>query len=123
VPGLIISSPARRALQTALVMADTFSIPQNEIIQVSFIYSGFSFDQLIEKIEEFAVGEDSLMIVGHNPDIALMATQFAGDNLFNYPTAATSVISFAVSDWHEIEPGKGRTELFVSPKDLKKNKG
>jgi phosphohistidine phosphatase len=119
-PGLIISSPARRALQTAQIMAGAFSLPESEIIEASFIYDGFSIERLIKKIEELAVGEDSLMVVGHNPDIALMAIQFAGDNLFNYPTAATSVISFSVSDWHEIGRGKGKTELFITPKDLKK---
>ncbi len=122
VPDVIISSPAHRALQTARIMAGSFSIPESEIKEVPFIYNGFSLEELAKEIATIAGDKDSVMVVGHNPDIALMSIQFAGDNFFNFPTSATAVIGFTVSEWSQIKAGTGRTEMFVFPKELKGKK-
>jgi phosphohistidine phosphatase len=122
VPDIVISSPARRALQTARIMAGSFSIPEADVREVPFIYDGFALDELVSKIAELSGDKDSVMVVGHNPDIALMAIQFAGDNFFHFPTSATAVIGFSVSEWSQIKAGAGRTEMFVYPKELKGKK-
>lgn len=122
VPEVIISSPAIRAIQTARIMAGAFSIPESEIIDAPFIYEGFSVDRFISGIAQMAGKYDSVMVVGHNPDIALMAIQLAGDNFFNYPTSATASIVFTVTEWDQIKPGSGRTEMFVFPRELKEKK-
>jgi phosphohistidine phosphatase len=122
VPEIIISSPASRALQTARIMAGAFSIPESEIKEVPFIYEGASVDELIATISELAGDKDSVMVVGHNPDIALMAIQFSGDNFFYFPTSATAIIGFSASEWSQIKSGQGRTELFVFPRELKGKK-
>lgn len=122
VPDLIISSPARRTLQTAQIMAGAFSIPESEITAVSFIYDGFSLDELVNEISSLASDKETVMVIGHNPDIALMAIQLSGDNFFHFPTSATAVIGFTVSEWSQIKAGAGRTEMFVYPKELKGKK-
>ncbi|MBZ4676007.1 MAG: phosphoglycerate mutase [Anaerophaga sp.] len=122
VPEVIISSPAVRAIQTARIMAGAFSIPESKIIEAPFIYEGFSVDRFISGIAGMAGKYDSVMVVGHNPDIALMAIQLAGDNFFNYPTSATVSIVFTVTEWDQIKPGSGRTEMFVYPRELKDKK-
>lgn len=122
VPEVIISSPARRTMQTARIMAGSFSIPESEIKEVPFIYDGFSLEELVREIASLAGDKDSVMVVGHNPDIALMAIQFAGENFFNFPTSATAVIDFSVSEWSQLKAGTGRADMFVYPKELKGKK-
>lgn len=119
VPGLIISSPARRALQTARIMAGAFSIPEDSIVKASFIYDGFTIDEFVANISELAGEEDSVMVVGHNPDIALMAIQLSDDDFFHFPTTAAAILTFPASSWSDIKPKQGQTELFVFPKELK----
>jgi phosphohistidine phosphatase len=51
-----------------------------------------------------------------------MAIQFAGENFFNFPTSATAVIDFSVSEWSQIKAGTGRADMFVYPKELKGKK-
>lgn len=123
VPDLIISSPAQRALQTARIMAGAFSIPESGIIEAPFIYEGFTIDEFTAQIARLAGNKDSVMVVGHNPEIALMAIQYTEDNYFNFPTTATAVINFSVSQWSDIKPRQGRTETFLYPKELKGKKG
>ncbi len=122
VPDLIISSPARRTLQTARIMSGAFSIPESDIKEVPFIYDGFSLEELVNEVSSLASDKETVMVVGHNPDIALLAIQFAGDNFFRFPTSATAVIAFSVSEWSELKAGIGRTEMFVYPKELKGKK-
>ena len=123
VPQAIISSPAIRAMQTARIMAGSFSIPENDIHQVPGIYDGVAFEELIRHVNQNALDDETVMVVGHNPDIASMAMRFGGDNFFHFPTAAVAAIIFPVNRWEDITPGSGRTELFVYPKELKDSKG
>jgi phosphohistidine phosphatase len=123
VPEVIVSSPAHRTMQTARIMAGSFSIPESEIKEVPFIYDGFSLEEFVSEIASIAGDKDSVMVVGHNPDIALMAVRFAGENFFHFPTSATTAIGFSVSEWSQIKAGTGRTDIFTYPKELKGKKG
>jgi phosphohistidine phosphatase len=122
VPDLIISSPAARALQTARIMAGAFNIPEADIVENPLIYDGFSVDDLLDSIAKVAADENSVMVVGHNPDIPHFAVQLTGDNFFHFPTSSTVIVGFSVSNWSDIKARHGRTELFVYPKKLKSNK-
>jgi phosphohistidine phosphatase len=73
VPQVIVSSPAVRAMQTARIMAGAFSIPESEIVQVPGIYDGLTHEELISHVYQNAPDSQSVMVVGHNPDIAIMA--------------------------------------------------
>ncbi|MGQ1889843.1 SixA phosphatase family protein [Thermophagus sp. OGC60D27] len=123
VPQLIISSPAIRALQTARIMAGAYSIPEADIIEAPFLYSGYTVEQFLLEVTRLAGDLDSVMVVGHNPEIALTAFQLTGDHFFDYPTSATAILAFSTSEWSQIKAGNGRTELFVFPKELKKKNG
>ncbi|PWE00794.1 SixA phosphatase family protein [Marinilabilia rubra] len=122
IPEIIISSPAVRAMQTAKILAGAFSIPESKIVQVPGIYDGLTHEELVTHVNQAGIASQSVMVVGHNPDIATMAMKLSGDDFFHFPTAATAVIAFSVSEWDEIKPHSGRTELFVYPKELKSKK-
>lgn len=66
---------------------------------------------------------DCVMMLGHNPSIAIFAQELLetvpqNPNLYNYPTAATTVIDFDISDWHALELRSGVLRDFVIPRDL-----
>jgi phosphohistidine phosphatase len=66
---------------------------------------------------------DTVMVIGHNPGIAEFAARITATAPLNtefarYPTGATTVIDFAVSDWADVAWGAGSTLDFIVPREL-----
>ena len=120
-PELIISSPAKRAIQTAGVCAAVFNIPESEIMEERFVYDGDTTARMVAAIAGLAGEYNTVMVVGHNPDVARRIMQLSGTDYFHFPTCAAAVISFAVADWDEVNVGGGKAEYFVYPKLVKDN--
>ena len=64
-----------------------------------------------------------VLMLGHNPGIAgfaeaLMAVPPDHPRFPDYPTCATLVADFDLSDWRDLEPGTGRAVAFVIPREL-----
>lgn len=64
-----------------------------------------------------------VMMVGHNPGMALFAAGMCNapslhPDFNHYPTCATTVLRFPVSDWAEIDVGTGELIDFVAPRQL-----
>ena len=67
--------------------------------------------------------ERSVMILGHNPGISMVAGHLArsepeGSGFATYPTCAVTVLRFPVGDWSEVAPGTGEVVDFAAPRDL-----
>ncbi len=118
-PGLIISSSARRAMQTAQIIADTFGYPSNQINYQDFIYDGYTSGEFISFMNRKPDDIDQIIVVGHNPEIAMLAINLTGGNFFHFPTTATVIIRFNADSWMNINSREGKTEMFLYPKMLK----
>jgi phosphohistidine phosphatase len=62
-------------------------------------------------------------LVAHNPGIGEFAGAMASGvpphpKFHQYPTGATTVMDFNVSDWRDAAPGTGRVVDFIVPRDL-----
>lgn len=71
--------------------------------------------------------EDCIMIVAHNPGCAMLAElllQKLPDHkdFHRYPTGATLVVDFDITDWQMLRLGTGCSVHFIVPRDLN-NKG
>lgn len=122
VPEVIIASPAKRAIQTAEVYAQTFDIPQKDIHQAMFVYDGDTTARMLDAIAGLAGNAETVMVVGHNPDMATLSMLLTREDFYHYPTCASSVISFSITDWQEMNVGQGRSEYFVYPRLIKNSK-
>ncbi|MBY5987430.1 SixA phosphatase family protein [Roseovarius atlanticus] len=85
------------------------------------LYHAGSGDML-KALRTRATGQTVLML-GHNPGIAwfardLMLAQPDHPRFEDYPTGATLVARFDIDDWNALQPGTGRFEAFVTPRDL-----
>jgi phosphohistidine phosphatase len=116
---LIISSPANRAITTAKKYADIFEIPHDDIIQDMDIYH-LGTRYILNLIKKQADSIDTLMIVGHNPDITSLASVTTGNYIDNVPTGAWVCVDFDADNWAKIESKTGQLRLFAKP--LKKSK-
>ena len=116
---LLITSKAVRADQTATLFANKFDIQDNKIIREQFIYDGYTTTDFITYLSQFKKEYATIMVVGHNPEIAMMAINITDSNYLDFPTTATAVISFDVENWKDINAREGKLEWLITPKVLK----
>ncbi|MCU4175135.1 SixA phosphatase family protein [Carboxylicivirga sp. N1Y90] len=119
IPDLIISSTASRAKQTAQNLAEHLSYDQSLIRYEQFIYDGYTTTDFLSFMEQLDSKYDTIAVVGHNPEIAMMAVNLCNDNIFHFPTSATISISFDQQSWKEIKAREGKTNWFTYPSMLR----
>ncbi len=119
-PDLIICSTALRAKQTLELILKEL----NKNIKV--IYDKKIYDEDAKTIFKLISKTDNLintlMIVGHNPDIThilelAIREEFPYDN---FSTSGLAIIKFNINSWDEINLHKGELISFTTPKSLEK---
>lgn len=118
-PQLIVSSPAQRANQTARIIASVMEYPLDAIRHEHFIYEGYTSGEFISYINRQDDALDTILVVGHNPEIAMLSINLTNGNFFHFPTTATVVVRFNCNTWQEVQSREGTTELFTYPEELR----
>ncbi|MBK3518516.1 SixA phosphatase family protein [Carboxylicivirga marina] len=118
-PDLLISSKAVRAKQTALLLADKLSIDESKIVFEQFIYDGYTTSELLNYIAQIGGMHDSIMIVGHNPEIAMTAINLTDSDYLHFPTTGSIAITFDTNNWENVNAREGKIDWFISPKMFK----
>jgi phosphohistidine phosphatase len=121
VPDIVLISPARRAVETWTLIADTLAKAPRAVSDAR-IYNADP-PALVGLIRE-AQQPSSLLVVGHNPGLHDLAVQLiaSGDvearERINekLPTSGLVVIDFPFDDWSRLQLNSGRLERFVSPR-------
>jgi phosphohistidine phosphatase len=115
-PDLILSSTAKRAQQTAKIVAD-FCGYEDKIIFDRSLYHGYSED-FIEIIDSLISDINIIMLVGHNPGLEEFLNYLTEENEW-LPTAALAQIELDIHEWAEIEEdSKGELVNIWRPRDL-----
>lgn len=114
--------PARALVSTATRTRETFRrlrLP----CAVTFLEELYhaSPDGMLEVLR--TVPEKDILIVGHNPGMALMALGLARaphphPRFRDYPTGATTVFAFEETTWRDITAMSGTITEFVIPREL-----
>jgi phosphohistidine phosphatase len=124
VPDLIIASPATRVTETLALLLPAFA-KQPKAAPDARIYETDA-DELLTAIKEAPHSVHSLLLVGHNPSLADLASLLTASGdvdarrrlIEKFPTAALAVIDFPLDDWSKIQPKSGRLDRFVLPRAL-----
>ena len=124
VPDLIVASPAARVTETLALVLPTFA-KQPKTMPDARIYETDA-DELLTVIKEAPRSVHNLLLAGHNPSLADLASLLTASGdvearqrlIEKFPTAALAVIDFALDDWSNIHPKSGRLDRFVLPKAL-----
>jgi len=114
-PDLIMTSPAARALATALHYAGQLGMPSGQVIQNPAQYAA-SVPELISLIRKVDPGVSTLMLVGHNPESTGLANELGGLNIDNIPTCGIAALAFPHCAWAELTVGSGVLLFFDYPK-------
>jgi phosphohistidine phosphatase len=113
----IISSHAKRARETAKIIAAGINYPIEKIEVSKNIYE-LTDDDILDLI--YGVDDDmiSLMIIGHNPTFTQLANRFLDEQIELLPTSGIVSLNFDTNSWLEILKSKHKTNFILFPKQL-----
>lgn len=116
-PKALLSSPATRALHTAMIFARNLNFPFSAIQIRKELYM-CSEEQLLHLIRMQNDGLDSVMIFLHNPSITDFANRCIKQRIDNVPTTGVLSFHFDISSWKDATY-TARLALFDYPKKHK----
>jgi phosphohistidine phosphatase len=118
-PQLVITSPAIRAFNTALIFAREMDLDLKNLKLEKNIYEA-SAEKILQVIRETDNTPARIMICGHNPGFTNICNELSEDMFFdNVPTCGMVSLSFEVDNWKEITKGMGKLNYYKFPKDFK----
>ncbi|MDG1253079.1 MAG: histidine phosphatase family protein [Schleiferiaceae bacterium] len=113
----LYSSPATRAVHTAMIFARHFQIPLDSVSVKEELYESSS-DQIRDFLQGMPLRDDSVMIFGHNPTFEEFIDRCLHQPLGRVPTAAVACLHFPVADWKDLD-FEAELLFFDFPKNLK----
>lgn len=115
VPELVISSPAKRARQTAELFCETLGIPAGDIdLEEKLYFQGEGV--IVDFVRDIDDRFNTVMITGHNPDFTDLANHYMSQSLYNLPTAGVVKLQFDCSSWREISRTNLKNDICLFPK-------
>lgn len=118
IPALFISSPAIRALSTAIIFARIMQYPWERIGIREQIYEA-SDAMLLSEINGITDEVDSAMLFGHNPAFTSVSSLLTGQSINNVPTSGIVCIEFEAHSWKLASAQKGKLRAFITPRELR----
>ncbi|MGI4759742.1 MAG: SixA phosphatase family protein [Janthinobacterium lividum] len=114
---LLVSSPAVRALTTAVLVARELSYPHDKITVEPAIYQA-DLDTLLGVIRALPDAAGSVLLTGHNPTITDTANYLLPNDGLTHemPTAAIMCIRFQTDHWAEAGPATAEFYFYDYPK-------
>jgi phosphohistidine phosphatase len=123
IPQLIISSPAVRALSTAVIFARNFHYPISAIRIEESLYES-SADNYMKHLQLTDDKLQTIFLFAHNPTITEAANLFIDDFIENIPTCGVTGLSLAIDSWKQLDKStKGTLMLYDFPKNHKPIQG
>lgn len=108
-PSLLITSPAKRTLQTAKLLAKAFAYAPSQIEYVDRLYE-CTCEELWRVIQLPRPTSKTLFVVCHNPAITDFINQYTNARIDNVPTCGCAVL--------ELKAGRFTMEGFYYPKQF-----
>ena len=114
-PDLIVSSPANRALHTALIFARELLYPLDKVVINSILY-GESEKEILGLIKNTDNQFNNLFIFGHNPVFTDLPNLFLKQQIDNLPTSGVAILQFETTSWKDISKKMLKSETLFFPK-------
>jgi len=116
-PDAIITSDARRARQTAEIVATAIDFTGPLTVEPQ-IYAA-DLDTLLAVVRRIPDDVRSAMIVGHNPGFEELAEALAGNHdEIRLPTSGLALLEFDLERWDAVQEGAGRVREVATPKTI-----
>ncbi|WP_395054425.1 SixA phosphatase family protein [Flavobacterium sp.] len=111
----IISSPAKRTLETSKIFKEVWKLKNDSISVVPELYT-FNLSNLEEIVKSCLNEYQTLIIFGHNSAITDFVNKFGDIFVDNVPTSGFVSITFQTDNWKSIN--KGKTDKIIFPSHI-----
>ena len=111
---LVLSSPLKRAIQTAVIIKEVFDI-KKDVVEVPSLLNGGTTQDLLNEVSSLRLKD--IAMIGHQPDIANHISRLTSHSDINLkiPPAALAKISFK----DKLAIGEGILEFLIPPGNKK----
>ena len=116
-PDLIVTSDARRALDTAIPIAEMLGLERSVIRRDAGLYHA-SDAWILERVKALDDGWQQVMIVGHNPGLNEFVNRFLASPIPNLPTVGIVELGFKIDAWQAIDQKRLVHSIFDFPKNV-----
>jgi phosphohistidine phosphatase len=114
-PGIIITSPAFRALETAIIFAWEYGIDVSKVILNPLIYANMNIQTLPGVLSGISEETETVTMFGHNPSFTQLVNTLSKEGCDTIPKNGIVCISFGIITWSEIGHNTGKIEYFLKP--------
>jgi phosphohistidine phosphatase len=112
----ILSSPAKRAIKTATLIAKELGFPSKNIAINPQLYAADVAD-LLTVLQQIDDAYNRVMVCGHHPGITRLSAYLTNDPIEKIPTCGMVCIDCAIDSWTELAQGRGTVVFFDYPKN------
>lgn len=117
-PDLLVSSPAKRALTTALFFAEAFKMDSGAVVREPNIYEAYP-QEILRIIRALPDSYKTALLFGHNPTFTEVANHFVdNDYIDNVPTCGIVKITSTAATWQEFSEGNSKVAACYFPKEV-----
>jgi phosphohistidine phosphatase len=120
-PELVLCSTARRARETLERIEPALGTPA---VRIEVELYGATAAALLQRLRAVPDAVGSVMLIGHNPALHLLALDLARpaptlrELEAKYPTAALATLAFPGRTWRALDRGTAELADFVRPREL-----
>lgn len=111
-PTLVVSSAARRALETAQHVVRGFGLSDDDLLTDRELY-GASPGTLIDALHHLPPNAGNVALVGHNPGVSDLVSVLIGSSIGDLPTCGIAVLT-CPTPWRNLHPGAAELALVAA---------
>ena len=100
-PELILSSPARRVIETTGIWNKKLKLPAERLQVEPEIYEA-ERAEILRIVHRQDDSNDIVMVVGHNPVMTSLLHHLVDSNIAKMPSSSFAVVELAVNSWRQV---------------------
>lgn len=117
-PDLVISSPATRALHTAMIYSQNLNYNPDKIQKERDLYEGLTTQELVDFLQKLPEELKTVYVFGHNPSVYYLVYNLVKYFNSDMPTCSTVALEFDVETWKDVSARGAKIAFQLVPKML-----
>ena len=118
----IVTSPARRARQTAELVADGLGLQRQMVTEDAIYESGC--DAILALLERIPSEVQHAVLIGHNPTLEQLISGLCAGSptrmINSLPTSGMANLELQIMWWEQVRWGSGLLRLYLRPHFMRK---
>jgi phosphohistidine phosphatase len=117
IPDFILTSAAKRAIETSRIFAKTLKIVEKNIKSTRDLYYS-SANSILDQINGLSDTVNCLMIIAHNPGISELSNRLSSGRAFYLENTQVSLLEYEIDSWSRIKDEKPLKFKSITLEDI-----